>query len=181
MFLCLCSSCRLDHAPTCDLARIDGVVQEEIQAGHLPGAVVLVGRGKKVLYHKAFGLAIAEPVQEPMQKDTIFDLASLTKPLATAAAVMILVDRGKIDPNDYVRKYLPAFACGGKEDARIRHLLTHTSGLPAYTDANDSEDALRQSVPGEGRSRRFAASRPSPSPARSSGTVASAISRWRKS
>ena len=89
-------------APTATrLAQIDGIVQAEIQAGHFPGAVVLVGRGKKVLYYKAFGLAIAEPAQEPMRKDTIFDLASLTKPLATATAVMILVDRGKLDPNDY--------------------------------------------------------------------------------
>ena len=66
LFLCLSSSCRPVEAPNLDLARIDGVVLEEIQAGHFPGAVVLVGRGKKVLYHKAFGLAIAEPVQEPM-------------------------------------------------------------------------------------------------------------------
>ncbi|MBP7052453.1 MAG: beta-lactamase family protein [Phycisphaerae bacterium] len=119
-----------------ELGRIDGVVEEEIQAGHFPGAVVLVGRGNKTLYHKAFGLAISEPNQAPMQKDTIFDLASMTKPIATAASVLVLVDRGKLDPNDYVRDCLPAFACGGKEDARIRHLLTHTSGLPAYTDAN---------------------------------------------
>ena len=134
--LCLCSSCRLDHVPRLDWARIDSVVQEEIQAGHFPGAVVLVGRGNKTLYHKAFGLAISEPNQAPMQKDTIFDLASMTKPIATAASILVLVDRGKLDPNDYIRNYLPAFACGGKEDARIRHLLTHTSGLPAYPDAN---------------------------------------------
>jgi len=136
LFLCLSSSCRLNRCRDLDLARIDGVVQEEIQAGHFPGAVVLVGRGDKTLYHKAFGLAISEPVQEPMRKDTIFDLASMTKPAATAASVMVLIDRGKLDPNDYIRDYLPAFARAGKEDARIRHLLTHTSGLPAYTDAN---------------------------------------------
>jgi len=136
MLLCLSSSCHQDQVRDLHLDRIDAVVQEEIRAGNFPGAVVLVGKGKKVLYHKAFGLAIAEPAQEPMQKDTIFDLASMTKPLATAASVMALVDRGKLDPNDYVREYLPAFACGGKEEARISHLLTHTSGLPAYTDAN---------------------------------------------
>ncbi|HSW01674.1 MAG TPA: serine hydrolase domain-containing protein [Sedimentisphaerales bacterium] len=115
---------------------IDSVVQAEIQAGHFPGAVVLVGKGKKVLYHKAFGQAISEPTQEPMEKDTIFDLASMTKPLATGAAVLILADRGRLDPNALVADYLPAFACGGKEQVRIKHLLTHTSGLPAYTDAN---------------------------------------------
>ncbi len=137
--LCLSSSCRLEHARRLRPAQIDNAVTEEIAAGHLPGAVVLVGRGNKVLYHKAFGLEVAEPFQETMEKDTIFDMASLTKPIATAAAVMILVDRGRIDVNDCVSKYLPAFACEGKEQARIRHLLTHTSGLPAYTNA----DALR--------------------------------------
>jgi len=127
----------MDRAYRTRLSQIDGVVQEEIQAGHFPGAVVLVGRGETVLYHRAFGLAVSEPTQEPMREDTIFDLASLTKPLATATAVLILVDRGKLDPNDYVRDYLPAFACAGKEDVQLKHLLTHTSGLPAYTDAND--------------------------------------------
>jgi serine-type D-Ala-D-Ala carboxypeptidase len=137
ILLCLCASCRLDRAYSTHLAQIDGIVQAEIDDGHFPGAVVFVGQGRRVLYHKAFGLAVAEPVQEPMARDTVFDLASLTKPLATASAVMILIDRGKLDPNDYVRDYLPAFASGGKEEARIAHLLTHTSGLPAYTDAND--------------------------------------------
>jgi CubicO group peptidase (beta-lactamase class C family) len=123
------------------------VVAEEIAAGHLPGAVVLVGRGNKVPYCKAFGLEVAEPFQEAMAKDTIFDMASLTKPIATATAAMILVDRGEIDVNDCVSKYLPAFACNGKEQVRIRHLLTHTSGLPAYTDANDLRTRFGESCP----------------------------------
>jgi len=135
--LCLSLSCRLERAHDTRWARIDAVVQEEIDAGHLPGAVVLVGRADRILYWKAFGLEVAQPFQEPMRKDTIFDLASLTKPIATAPAVMILVDRGQLDPNDRVGDYLPAFACNGKEDVRLRHLLTHTSGLPAYTDAKE--------------------------------------------
>jgi len=147
LFLCLLPGCRWDRVRDTHLAQIDGVVAEEIEAGHLPGAVVLVGRGDKVLYHKAFGLEVAEPFQEAMQKDTIFDMASLTKPIATATAVMILVDRGKIDVNDYVSEYLPAFACNGKEQVRIRHLLTHTSGLPAYTDANDLRTRFGESCP----------------------------------
>lgn len=141
----LCGSCRTERDAR--LAPIDGVVTQEIQAGHLPGAVVLVGRGNKIMYHKAFGLEVAEPFREPMTRDTIFDMASLTKPIATATAVMILVDRGRIDVNDYVSKYLPAFACNGKEEARIRHLLTHTSGLPAYTDANDLRTRFGDSCP----------------------------------
>ncbi len=137
LFLCFSLSCRIQQARGPRWAQIDAVVQEEIQAGHLPGAVVLVGQGDRILYHKAFGLEVAEPFQEPMRKDTVFDMASLTKPIATAAAVLVLVDRGALDPNDLVGKYLPAFACNGKENVRLRHLLTHTSGLPAYTDAND--------------------------------------------
>lgn len=145
--LCLFSSCRLEQARDARLARIDGVVTEEIAAGHLPGAVVLVGRGNKVLYYKAFGREVNEPYQETMKKDTVFDMASLTKPIATATSVLILVDRGRIDVNDYVSKYLPAFACNGKEQVRIRHLLTHTSGLPAYTDANDLRTRFGESCP----------------------------------
>jgi CubicO group peptidase (beta-lactamase class C family) len=139
LFLVLFASCHLerDHTRDPNVSAIDAVVEEEMQAGHFPGAVVLVGRSDKILYWKSFGFEVAEPFQEAMQKDSIFDLASLTKPIATATAIMILIDRHELDPNDYVRTYLPAFAGGGKDQVRIRHLLTHTSGLPAYTDAND--------------------------------------------
>ncbi|OHB65386.1 MAG: hypothetical protein A2Y76_10405 [Planctomycetes bacterium RBG_13_60_9] len=149
LLLCLSSSCRVEHARDLQLDRIGVAVQEEIQAGHLPGAVVLVGRGDRILYWEAFGLEVAEPFQEAMQKDTVFDLASMTKPIATATAVMVLVDRGKLDPNDYVRNYLPAFACNGKEEVRIKHLLTHTSGLPAYTDANSLKTLYGSPCPGK--------------------------------
>jgi len=128
-------SCRVDRGRDLHLARIDTVVAEEIGAGHFPGAVVLVGRANKILYCKAFGLAVAEPYQQTMQKDAIFDLASLTKPIATATSVMILIDRNQLDLDDRVGDYLPAFACNGKEDVRVKHLLVHTSGLPAYTNA----------------------------------------------
>lgn len=128
------------EAPRPSFDQIDKVVQEEIQKDNFPGAVVLVGREDEILYWKAFGHQTVEPQIETMSKDTIFDMASLTKPLATAASIMILRDRKAIDLDDYVGKYLPAFACNGKEQVRIRHLLTHTSGLPAYTDAN----ALRE-------------------------------------
>jgi CubicO group peptidase (beta-lactamase class C family) len=118
-----------------DLGGIDRVVEEEIEKGNVPGAVVLAGQGNKVLYFKAFGHEVNEPFQEQMSKNTIFDLASLTKPIATATSILILADRGKIKLDDYAGEFLPAFACNGKEEVRIRHLLTHTSGLPAYTNA----------------------------------------------
>lgn len=117
------------------LGCIDEIVEEEIAAGHFPGAVVLVGRSDRVLYCKAFGSAMTEPDHEPTAKDTIFDLASLTKPIATATSILILADRNKLNVEDFVGAYLPTFACEGKEDVQIKHLLTHTSGLPAYTNA----------------------------------------------
>lgn len=122
------------------LARIDGIVQEEIAAGNFPGAVVLVGRSDRTLYCKAFGNASIEPDRELMCVDTILDLASMTKPIATATSILILADRGQLDVNDLVSAYLPACACEGKEDARIKHLLTHTSGLPPYTNAKTLAD-----------------------------------------
>jgi CubicO group peptidase (beta-lactamase class C family) len=122
------------------LGCIDAIVAEEMAAGQFPGAVVLVGRRDRVLYCKAFGAAMIEPAHEPMHRDTIFDLASMTKPIATATSILILADRGQLSVDDPVGAYLPAFASAGKEDARIRHLLTHTSGLPAYTTAKSLAD-----------------------------------------
>ncbi len=129
------------------LGCIDGIVEEEMAAGHFPGAVVLVGRPDRILYCKAFGSAMIEPALEPMQTDTVFDLASLTKPIATATSILILADRKQLSVDDLVGTYLPAFACAGKEDARIRHLLTHTSGLPAYTNAKALSDQYGSPCP----------------------------------
>jgi CubicO group peptidase (beta-lactamase class C family) len=133
--LLLCCRLHPDWGREKHLAQIDAVVTEEIGAGHVPGAVVLVGRSNRILYAKTFGLAVAEPFEAPMHEDTVFDLASLSKPVSTATCIMILADRNELSLDDYVRDYLPAFACGGKEEARIEHLLAHTSGLPAYTNA----------------------------------------------
>ncbi len=130
-----------------DLSGIDGVVEEEIEKGNVPGAVVLAGQGNTVLYFKAFGYEVNEPFQEKMSKNTIFDLASLTKPVATATSILILADRGKIDLDDYAGKFLPAFACNGKEEVRISHLLTHTSGLPAYTNADELRNSFGTPCP----------------------------------
>lgn len=118
-----------------DFSGIEKIVQSQIDTGHFPGAVVLVGNSKKILYWKAFGHEVATPYQEEMTKGTLFDMASLTKPVATGTSIMTLVDQGRIDVNDYVKEYLPEFATGGKEKVQIKHLLTHTSGLPAYTSA----------------------------------------------
>ncbi len=120
-----------------DLNEIDCVVKEEIKKGNFPGAVVLIGKADAILYWRAFGDQVIEPFRKQMKKNTIFDLASLTKPIATATSTMILSDRKKIELDDFAGTYLSAFACHGKEEVRIKHLLTHTSGLPAYTNADE--------------------------------------------
>ncbi len=110
------------------------VVLEQMAAGNFPGAVVLIGRGRDVVFFEAFGSAVTEPFAAPMSKDTIFDIASLTKPVCTATSIMILADRGLIDIDDHVSRYIPAFGSGGKEGVKVKHLLSHTSGMPPYLD-----------------------------------------------
>ena len=108
---------------------IDPIVQDAIRSGQIPGAVVLVWHNGQVVYRKAIGNRVLEPRREPMTLDTIFDLASLTKVIATTTAVMQLVDAGKIRVNEPVAKYIPEFAQNGKDEVTIRELLTHYSGL----------------------------------------------------
>ena len=111
------------------LAVLDAVIKDAIQAGNIPGAVVLVGHNGHVVYRKAFGNRALEPRREPMTLDTVFDLASLTKVISTTTCVMQLIEQGRVRPNDPVSKYLPEFAQNGKEDITVRELLTHYSGL----------------------------------------------------
>jgi uncharacterized protein YbbC (DUF1343 family)/CubicO group peptidase (beta-lactamase class C family) len=123
-----------------DLARLDAIpplVEQAIAAKELPGAVVLVGQGDRVLYQKAIGRRAVEPAPEPMTLDTIFDLASLTKVVATTTSVMKLVEDGRIRLSDRVSTFVPGFERHGKTDITIRHLMTHTSGLrPDLDSAN---------------------------------------------
>ena len=111
------------------LGVLDSIVRDAIHDGQIPGAVVLVGHNGQVVYRKAFGNRALEPRREPMTVDTIFDVASLTKVVATTTAVMQLVQKGEVRLNDPVTKYLPEFAENGKEDITVRNLLTHFSGL----------------------------------------------------
>jgi uncharacterized protein YbbC (DUF1343 family)/CubicO group peptidase (beta-lactamase class C family) len=116
------------------LSVLDSIVREAIADGQIPGAVVLVWHNGQVAYRKAFGHRSLEPRRELMTADTIFDLASLTKVVATTTAVMQLVQTGKVRLNDPVAKYIPEFAQNGKDDITVRELLTHFSGLPEDLD-----------------------------------------------
>src|SRR5262245_7376718 len=110
------------------LSAIDSVVEEDIVRKRLPGAVVLVARNGRPIFRKAYGARAVEPSREPMTVDTIFDLASLTKVVATATSVMILVERGKVRLSDPVSTYIPELKGEGRERITIEHLLTHRSG-----------------------------------------------------
>jgi uncharacterized protein YbbC (DUF1343 family)/CubicO group peptidase (beta-lactamase class C family) len=111
------------------LGVLDPIIQQAIQDHQIPGAVLLVGHGGHVVYHKAYGSRALDPRREPMTLDTVFDIASLTKVVSTTTCVMKLLEQGKIRLNDPVARYLPEFAQNGKEDITVRQLLIHYSGL----------------------------------------------------
>ncbi len=108
---------------------IDDIVNEGLAQEKMPGCVVLIGRRDGIVYHRAFGLRQTAPVQAPMLPDTVFDLASLTKPVAAATSIMSLIERGLLDAEMTAGAVIPEFAGNGKEIITIRHLLTHQSGL----------------------------------------------------
>lgn len=107
-------------------------LQNEIDLEHIPGAVIQVSFNKEVILQEAIGNRVVYEEKAPMKSDTVFDLASLTKIVATLPAMLKLIDDGQIRLDDPIAYFLPEFAHHGKEDIRIRHLLTHTSGLPAH-------------------------------------------------
>ena len=123
------------RSQTMNFDAIDGIIQTGIQQKKFPGAVVVIGHNGQIVFHNAYGMASLGPsrdamTREVMTEDTIFDLASLTKPLVTATAVMQLYQQKRFGLDDPVARYLPAFASHGKERITIRELLTHYSGLP---------------------------------------------------
>ena len=115
--------------PEVAASEIGDAVLSEIAAGHTPGAVVLVGQRGQVVFRQAFGDQMLEPRRQPMAERTIFDLASLTKVVATAPAILQLADQGRLRLDDPVAKYWPEFGQNGKAGITLRQLLTHFSGL----------------------------------------------------
>ena len=126
------------------LASLDKIVEEAVARKDFPGAVLVVAHKGRTVYRKAFGVSQLVPEPRPLTPDMIFDLASVTKPVATATSIMLLVERGDIRLWDRVQLYVPEFTTwyGEKgiagEEARLYNLLTHTSGLPPYTDAKEA-------------------------------------------
>ncbi|MGB7143243.1 MAG: serine hydrolase domain-containing protein, partial [Mycobacterium sp.] len=138
-----------DAAPAPDFATVSTLMNDAIAASTVPGGVVVIGHGGKVVFHQAYGSRklAGEPgldgspaPAEPMTEDTIFDMASLTKCLATATAVMQLYEHGKVQFDDPVHKYLPDFNTANdpqRAKVTVRMLLTHTSGEPEDVRLND--------------------------------------------
>ncbi|MBI3626257.1 MAG: DUF1343 domain-containing protein [Candidatus Rokubacteria bacterium] len=126
-----------------ELSAVDEAVRGAVSAGELPGAVVLVGQGERILYRKAFGSRSLTPKQEPMTEDTVFDVASLTKVVATTPAVLLLWERGRLNLDAPLGTYLPEFRRGAYRAVTIRQILTHTAGFPDLP----STDVMREGFP----------------------------------
>jgi len=126
------------------LAAIDEIVDEGLRRRRMRGCVVLVGHRGQLVHRKAYGLRVVEPEPEEMTLDTIFDLASLTKPVATATSVMLLVEQGKVELDEPASTYLPEFRGEQKETITVRQLLTHQSGLIADNRLADYLDGPEQ-------------------------------------
>jgi CubicO group peptidase (beta-lactamase class C family) len=138
-----------DAAPTPDFAAVSKLMNDAIAAHKLPGAVVVIGHGGNVVFHQAYGsrklagelgLDGSPAPAEQMTEDTIFDVASLTKSLATATGVMQLYEQGKVHFDDPVQKYLPDFNPSNdpqRAQVTVRMLLTHTSGETGDVDLKD--------------------------------------------
>ena len=120
------------------LSAVDEIINNSIKAGEIPGAVIAVVRGDKMVYLKSYGNKSVYPKTEPMTDNVMFDLASVSKPLGTAISFMQLVEQGKVRITDNVSMYIPGYkgykdpVTGEVTNIRIVDLLTHTSGLPAY-------------------------------------------------
>ena len=111
---------------------VERAFESATASGVFPGAVLLVNKDGNVVYHRAFGSRSLEPERTPLNEDTIYDVSSLTKPLATTTAFLMLVRERKILITDRVTRMFHNFGVHGKTGVTFRHLLTHTSGLPAW-------------------------------------------------
>ena len=124
-----------DRRDSTDLpaAILDTAIRDALVAGDIPGAVFVVGRDDRVLYRASLGWRAIEPTREPISPDTVFDLASLTKVVATTPAVLALWEEGRLDLDAPVGRYVPELAGAGWQGVTPRRLLLHTSGLPELT------------------------------------------------
>jgi uncharacterized protein YbbC (DUF1343 family) len=137
-----------ENTPAAVVKNIDDAVAASLADNKLPGCVVTIGRRDRVLFQKVYGVRQVDPDRKPMTVDTVFDLASLTKPIATATSIMVLADRGRVGLDEPVLHFLPEFWMRDKRTITVRQLLTHVSGFPAETIYEDYKhgrtDTLRR-------------------------------------
>lgn len=115
------------------MEKVIELLQKEIDQKHIPGAVLQINHKGKTVVEEALGWRIDfEDEREPMQLDTVFDLASLTKVIATTPVILKLIDKGELTLSDTVAHFIPEFAENNKSEITIQNLLTHTSGLISH-------------------------------------------------
>ena len=131
---------------------MDEACRRGVAEGAFPGAVVLAGDNREILFHRAYGHRALAPGRLPIAPDTVFDLSSLTKPVATATAMMLLVRDRRLGLDDPVSTVIPEFSAGAAATMTFRHLLNHTSGLPAWKPYYRSVISKRGSVVGTAES-----------------------------
>lgn len=131
---------------TLDTASIDRLIAELVSSRNTPGAVVVIGRGNRVCFQKAYGNRQQFPSVEPMTLDTVFDLASVTKVAATGLCVNMLLDRRLIELDAPVKRYLPEFAKNGKDVITVKSLLLHVSGIHDKYDMRGSQSKIWQNI-----------------------------------
>jgi len=122
------------ETPVAPFGELDTEIEQSIEMGAAPGAVVLVGQGEQVLHRRAYGWRSLSDPRVPMSEDTIFDFASLTKVLATATGLMVLVDEGRLSLDDPLSKWLPGWAESDKGDLTVLQLATHVAGFAPSVD-----------------------------------------------
>lgn len=119
-----------------DFSDVDNLILNGIINKSFPGAGLIVGNERNIIYEKYYGGFTYDDNSEGVTENAVYDIASLTKVIATTSAVMKLYEKGQIDLDDKVSKYLPDFAANGKENITVRNLLLHNSGLKAWIPFN---------------------------------------------
>ena len=131
-----------------DFSELDNLISDGISRGYFPGAQIIVGNENEIIYKQNYGNFTYDEFSNAVTDESLFDIASVTKVVATTTSVMILYNNGMLDINDYVRKYLPEFSGNGKDEIRIINLLLHNSGLeawkPFYKTCSTREDVIRE-------------------------------------
>ena len=126
--------------------QVDDAILNAINSSVFPGATVAIGTADSLIYHKAYGTFTYDAGSTIVDTSSLFDMASMTKVFATSMCIMKCIDSGLVSPEDYVINWIPEFNNHGKDVIKVKHLLMHNSGLPAYTSALSTREATLNSI-----------------------------------